>query len=277
MPITFLTYAIGMMALSGVPLFFSGAWTKEEILHATSLWSVSHLPHYLMMAGVVLTALYMTRQMIYVFFGNRRTASAHAHESSAVMTGPLLVLAFCTIALSVVLTPAWPWLHEYLSGETASVEFAHLIQPILFVSLALVAAGIGLGVLLYRGVSRGRSDGGKVASAFFVFSKTECGSTNCTTGQFLPWADSRQVSPTRSTVIFGMAWCDCSVGWASFSGSLTKGFDEKGINAGVNDATGVARGLGRIMSGWQSGQIQRYLGAIALGMLTLLLFYAWLT
>ena len=71
MPVTFFTYAIGMMALSGVPFFFSGAWTKEEILHATAHWPASHLPHYLMMAGVVLTALYMTRQMIYVFFGNR--------------------------------------------------------------------------------------------------------------------------------------------------------------------------------------------------------------
>ena len=51
MPVTFLTYAIGMMALSGVPLFFSGAWTKEEILHATAHWPKSHVPHYLMMAG----------------------------------------------------------------------------------------------------------------------------------------------------------------------------------------------------------------------------------
>ena len=39
---------------------------------------------------------------------------------------------------------------------------------------------------------------------------------------------------------------------------------------------GVDR-TGRMMSGWQSGQIQTYLGAIALGMLTLLLLYAWLT
>ena len=38
MPVTFLTYAVGMMALSGVPLFFSGGWTKEEILHATAHW-----------------------------------------------------------------------------------------------------------------------------------------------------------------------------------------------------------------------------------------------
>ena len=42
MPVTFLTYAIGMMALSGVPLFFSGGWTKEEILHATAHWPRSH-------------------------------------------------------------------------------------------------------------------------------------------------------------------------------------------------------------------------------------------
>src|SRR5213082_3477651 len=47
MPVTFLTYAIGMMNLSGVPFFFSGGWTKEEILHRTAHWSVSPLPHYL--------------------------------------------------------------------------------------------------------------------------------------------------------------------------------------------------------------------------------------
>src|SRR5213078_593524 len=89
MPITFLTYVVGMMNLTGFPFFFSGAWTKEEILHATGHWPVSHLPHYLMLAGVVLTALYMSRQIIYVFFGNGRGASEHAHESPAVMTLPL--------------------------------------------------------------------------------------------------------------------------------------------------------------------------------------------
>src|SRR5207248_1005080 len=72
MPVTFVTYAIGMMALSGVPFFFSGGWTKEEILHATGNWPRSHVPYYLMLAGVILTALYMTRQMIYVFFGKPR-------------------------------------------------------------------------------------------------------------------------------------------------------------------------------------------------------------
>ncbi len=82
MPVTFLTYAIGMMTLSGVPLFFSGAWTQRgNPARHRCIGARSPVPHYLMMAGVVLTALYMTRQMIYVFFGNRREASEQAHES----------------------------------------------------------------------------------------------------------------------------------------------------------------------------------------------------
>src|SRR6059036_2521431 len=97
MPISFLTYAIGMMTLSGVPFFFSGGWTKEEILHATSQWPRSHIPYYLILVGVFLTALYMTRQIIFVFFGNRRAASEHVHESPSVMTIPLIVLAVCAI------------------------------------------------------------------------------------------------------------------------------------------------------------------------------------
>src|SRR4051794_6714151 len=85
MPVTFVTYTVGMLSLSGVPLFFSGAWTKEAILDATGHWPKSHLPYYLMLLGVVLTAFYMTRQMLYVFFGNRGDASAHAHENRANM------------------------------------------------------------------------------------------------------------------------------------------------------------------------------------------------
>src|SRR5207247_2605735 len=119
MPVTFLTYAVGMMTLSGVPLFFSGGWTKEEILHATAHWPKSQVPYYLILAGVILTALYMTRQIIYVFFGKPRAASEHAHESPRVMTMPLIALAFCAIFFTVVLTPAWPWLHAYLTVDPA--------------------------------------------------------------------------------------------------------------------------------------------------------------
>src|SRR5690242_2211151 len=94
MPVTFATYAVGMMALSGVPLFFTGGWTKEEVLHATAGWPSSRVPYYLLLVGVILTALYMTRQMAYVFFGHKRAIS-QPHESPRVMTIPLIILAGC--------------------------------------------------------------------------------------------------------------------------------------------------------------------------------------
>jgi NADH-quinone oxidoreductase subunit L len=275
MPVTFLTYAVGMMALAGVPLFFSGGWTKEEILHATERWPASHLPQYLMMAGVVLTGLYMTRQIIYVFFGNGRAASEHAHESPRIMTMPLIALAICAIVFSVVLTPAWPWLYSYLRGEPVHLDIARLIQPMLFVSLALVGAGIGLGIVIYR--NAGETDPLEQSQpAIFRFLEHKM------------WLDELY---DRTVIAFSrMAarlsdWMDRYF-WdglvrafgrlGEFFGIFTKNFDERGINAGVDESVTGARGLGRVMSGWHSGQIQTYLGVVAIGMLALLLLYAWL-
>jgi NADH-quinone oxidoreductase subunit L len=274
MPVTFVTYAIGMMALSGVPLFFAGAWTKEEILHATGEWPKSSVPHYLMLAGVVLTAFYMTRQVIYVFYGARRS-SEPTHESPAVMTRPLIVLAVCTIGLSAILTPAWPWLHGYLSGETAEVDFTRLIQPMIFVSLALVAAGIALGVLLYRRAAL--TDPLEQAQpALFRFLENKM------------WLDelyAHTVIALSKTAALVSSWMDRFLwdglvrgvgGIGRMFGGFSAGLDERGINAGVNEGAAGARGLGRLMSRFQSGQIQVYLGAVAVAMVALLLFYAWL-
>jgi NADH-quinone oxidoreductase subunit L len=275
MPVTFLTYAVGMMSLSGVPLFFSGGWTKEEILHATVHWPSSHVPYYLLLVGVVLTALYMTRQMTYVFFGDRRVISEHADESPRVMTTPLIVLAICTIVLGVVLTPAWPWLHDYLAGESAHFDIALLIQPLLFLSLVLVAAGIGLGVLMYRNAGE-RDPLAQMSPALFRFLENKM------------WLDELY---DRTVVAWSVIaarvsdWMDRNVwdgvvrafgGVGQLLGIFTTNVDERGINAGVDETMTGARGLGRVMSGWHSGQIQTYLGAVAIGMLALLILYAWL-
>jgi NADH-quinone oxidoreductase subunit L len=276
MPITFLTYAIGMMTLSGVPLFFSGAWTKEEILHATAQWPSSHLPYYLMMAGVVLTALYMTRQMIYVFFGEPREASKHAHESPAVMTVPLIVLAVCSVLFSVVLTPAWPWLHDYLAGEVPHFDSGELIQPMLFISLALVAVGIGLGWLIYRKAGPAPDPLEQKQPAVFAWLEDKMWIDELYDNTIIAFARfSARVSDWMDRYIWdGLVYALGGIG--QLCGILTKGFDEGGINAGVDQATNSARGAGRVMSAAHSGQIQRYLGAVAIGMLALLLLYAWL-
>jgi NADH-quinone oxidoreductase subunit L len=275
MPITFATYAVGMMALSGVPFFFSGGWTKEEILQATSHWPASRAPYYLLMFGVVLTALYMTRQVIYVFFGNRRAASEQAHENPGVMTLPLIVLAVCAIAFGIVLTPAWPWLESYLTGHAAKLDASLLIQPTLLVSLALVGIGVVLGVWMYR--RAGETDPLQTKHpALFRFLENKM------------WIDEiydRTVIALSTLIARLSDWLDRNVwdGLVRGTGAIgqllaavTTDADEGVINAGVDETTDGARGFGRVMSRLHSGQIQIYLGALALGMLALLLFYAWL-
>ena len=306
MPVTFLTYAIGMMNLSGVPFFFSGGWTKEEVLHATAHWPVSALPHYLMLAGVILTALYMTRQIIYVFFGSARSTDFEsvrprefhsgeaatttenisvgrtgqrpvfrAHESPRVMTMPLVILALCSILFAFVLTPAWPWLRAYLNGESTHVVFGSLIQPVILLSFVLVAAGIGFGWLTYR--NAGETDPlARTQPGLFRFLENKM------------WFDEIY---ERTIIAFSRIlsrltdWLDryfwdglvrLFAGLGQAFGVLSKGFDDHGINAGVDETTSGTRGFGRLISAAHSGQIQTYLGAIAIGMLLLLVLYAWL-
>jgi len=283
MPVTFMTYAIGMVALSGVPFFFSGGWTKEEVLHATAHWPASRWPFYLMLAGVVLTALYMTRQMIYVFFGSLRSASEPAQESPRVMTMPLIVLALCTIFLSVVLTPAWPWLHGYLTGEPVEFEIARLIQPMLFISLGLVSAGVGIGVWMYRKASVPDRDRpaeidpveyAQPALFRFLANGMWIDEFYRRTVIAFSWASAR-----LSDWMDRYFWDGLVRGFGAIGqlfGIFTASVDERGINAGVDDTTAGARGLGRALSAAHSGQIQIYLSVVAIGMLALLLLYAWL-
>jgi NADH-quinone oxidoreductase subunit L len=171
MPITFATYAVGMLALCGFPLLFSGFWSKDAILHAAQVWSISRVPFYLGSFGALLTAFYMTRQVYYVFFGESRLAGhphrshstdsghhAHGvsdspHESPAVMTMPLVILAVFAILLAVIGTPAWPWFDSFLNGEGATLNFAGFLEsgilPVMLASSIIVFLGLGLGWWFY--------------------------------------------------------------------------------------------------------------------------------
>src|SRR5580658_10347769 len=61
--VTFVTYSVGMLALCGFPLVFSGFWSKDGILEAAQHFSVSKVPFYMLVFGALLTAFYMTRQV----------------------------------------------------------------------------------------------------------------------------------------------------------------------------------------------------------------------
>ena len=99
LPVTFLTFAMGYLAIIGFP-GFSGFWSKDKIIEAALAenWLIGIAA----MIGAGVTAFYMTRLMVMTFFTEKRwRKDVHPHESPALMTVPLIVLAF------LALTAGW--------------------------------------------------------------------------------------------------------------------------------------------------------------------------
>ncbi len=95
MPITALTFLVGVLAISGVN-FLSGYFSKDAIL--LSAYN-SDMPIFIILyAGAILTAFYMFRLYFITFEGKARSSKAsQAHENGALMTGPLVILAALAI------------------------------------------------------------------------------------------------------------------------------------------------------------------------------------
>jgi NADH-quinone oxidoreductase subunit L len=148
MPVTFWVYIIGTLALAGI-VPFAGFWSKDEIL-----LDASHrfpLIYWLLTIAAFLTAFYMGRQILMVFFGEPRSEAAkQAKESPLVMTIPLMILAFLALFGGLFNLPAkilglampgphtlTHWL-QYTLGELESLDFSTSVAGISTV-LALVA------------------------------------------------------------------------------------------------------------------------------------------
>jgi NADH-quinone oxidoreductase subunit L len=158
MPVTYWTYLAGYLALAGIAPF-AGFWSKDEIL-AESLVSGQTIILGVLLITSLLTAFYMTRQVMLVFFGPFRSASAveyssdaaHAHhggaephESPRSMTIPLVILALFAIFAGSLNLPDSHWLSTFLRQPT------HSFNPTAaLLGTAMALLGIGLGVSLYR-------------------------------------------------------------------------------------------------------------------------------
>jgi NADH-quinone oxidoreductase subunit L len=155
MPITFATMTVGVLALAGVwPL--SGFFSKDEILWGAFAAGAHPMPALGVVGLVValLTAYYGGRLLFLTFFGESRVtehARHHLHESPAVMTVPLVVLALLSIAGGFLPVPA---VVAPIVGGEAHGHAAH--APLGFMALAL---GLALGGLALAGVFYGRLPG----------------------------------------------------------------------------------------------------------------------
>jgi NADH-quinone oxidoreductase subunit L len=272
MKTTFATFAVGMMALAGVPFLFSGFWSKEAILHAAHGWQVSHLPFYMGLAAVVLTAFYMTRLMAETFFGKPRThASEHAHESPATMTVPLVILAVCAVALSLLAWPS-PWLQHQLDPQ-AHAEAGGV--GLLVLSIVLVAIGIGSGWAIYGRTRREKSTSPDPLAArvpgviAFLGARMKFDELYAATVFQLNAALATFADVLDRFVFDGAVRFLARLG--EFAGLVNRDTDEDGLNAGFDGTSESLRSTGKAYSRAQTGDAHGYLRTVAIGFVLLVL------
>jgi NADH-quinone oxidoreductase subunit L len=148
MPITFWTMMISTLAISGIfPL--SGFWSKDEILltafHGnTVLWVVGSI-------ASIMTAFYMFRLMYLTFFGEFRGTEEqkhHLHESPALITIPLVILAILAAVGGLISLPGNSWLNHFMAPLFKKAHEAHHLDGTAYalMGVATVGALIGIGI-----------------------------------------------------------------------------------------------------------------------------------
>ncbi|MBF6523813.1 NADH-quinone oxidoreductase subunit L [Nocardia farcinica] len=151
LPITYVTFGLGYLAIIGVPPF-AGFFSKDKIIEVAfgdggaggyALGTAALL-------GAGLTAFYMTRVMLMTFFGERRWApDTHPHEAPAVMTGPMILLAIGSVA-SGLLFVLGNGLQNWLEPVVGAHHAEHAVPPIVVTGLALAVVAVGAGIAYQR-------------------------------------------------------------------------------------------------------------------------------
>ncbi|UHA75674.1 NADH-quinone oxidoreductase subunit L [Paenibacillus sp. 481] len=259
MKVTAWTFAIGALALSGIPPF-SGFWSKDAIL--TVAWNENKLLFVVGVVAAFFTALYMARLFFLVFTGEPNPSnSSHAssaagardnghkhhlqnvHESPPAMTIPLIILAVMSIVAGFIYTPFNSSFETWLTGQPAQ-EHANVV--VMVVSALVGILGIGIGYLIY-GPKGSRRDG---------------------------WGD--KVKPVYRLLerkyyideLYHVVFVRSLQG----IGQVLKAIDRWVVDGIVRLVTGFAVGIGRTSTRVQNGQLQTYGLLSVFGFAALVLF-----
>jgi NADH-quinone oxidoreductase subunit L len=258
MPVTAFTFIIGWLAIAGVPPF-AGFWSKDEIL--LYVYADNRLLYAVGVVTALLTAYYMTRQVIMVFFGEARWQDASAehgahgdfrpHESPKVMLVPLIVLAVLSIVGGAMQLPFSKnlhflehWLEPVIEGAERDIKGTWAYDnKYLLLGAAVVVALIG------------------ITASVLVYAKRRL--------------------PALEPKVLERAWFyDAAVarivggpGAALFQ-AITR-FDARVVDGVVNGAGLTARGLGGVVRRSQTGFVRAYAAIVALGAMVLLAWFVW--
>ncbi|MFZ9192305.1 MAG: NADH-quinone oxidoreductase subunit L [Ilumatobacteraceae bacterium] len=258
MPITAFTFIIGWLAIAGVPPF-AGFWSKDEIL--LYVYADNRLLYAVGMVTALLTAYYMTRQVVMVFFGEARWRDASAehgahgdftpHESPRVMLIPLVVLSVLSVIGGAMQLPFSKnlhflehWLEPVVEESERSIKgtWAYDNKYVLLgVAIVVALAGIALSLAVYA---------------------------------------KRRLPAVEPKVLENAWYYDATVarvvggpGAAAFDG-ITR-FDARVVDGAVNGAGSLARGLGSLVRRSQTGFVRAYAAIIALGTVAVLAWFVW--
>jgi NADH-quinone oxidoreductase subunit L len=281
MPITTGTFLIGWVAIAGVPPF-AGFWSKDEILldvykHSKPLWIIG-------LATALLTAYYMTRQIILVFFGKERFATdahavdahatdahavdgghdAHAahtpHESPILMLLPLGVLATLSILGGLINQP--------FGGKSIGAKLEHWLEEAF-----IPGTKISSFVAEHEKVSSGT----KLTLALIA---TACGLIGIAMGVLLwlkrttPEAQAKLEVPLlrRAYGVDGIYSAIVEKPGRKLSEFLAFVVDRKGIDGAVNGVAALVKGGGTKLRKTQNGYVRTYAVSIAAGAVALLVW-----
>ncbi len=229
MVITFITFAAGWLSILGIPPF-SGFWSKDELIHAAFEQSVLTGTLLIIVAGM--TGFYMTRMFIMTFLGKARWEDdAHPHESPAVMTVPLIILAIGSTFLGMALL-FWgnieSWLEPVVGFETGESPLSTAAT----IAFSLLAVGIG------------------VLVAYLMYSRRQI-PVEAPRGSWLTRAARRD--------LYGDDVNDVLVVQPTYYTSrLLVWFDNKAVDGFVNGSAAFVGGLSGRMRRYQTGFARSY-------------------
>jgi NADH-quinone oxidoreductase subunit L len=271
MPVTFWVYVVGALALAGI-VPFAGFWSKDEILADAKL----HFPaaYWLLAIAAFLTAFYMGRQIWMVFFGKpRHEAAAHAEESKAVITVPLIILAVFSVLGGLINFPGLNTLTEWLSKTIAGVEAGEFNLLVAGLSTGLALLAIFFAWLLYgrKTMAEGERDPLRrwIGPVFTVFERKY-------------WVDEvywalfvnrfTDVAHFLADVIDGRFWHDWfhekviagTYQWLSHV-ALDLRIDTQGINAFFDGLGNLTKRISSGLRRWQNGFVRSYALAVLFG------------
>jgi NADH-quinone oxidoreductase subunit L len=257
-PITFWTMLIGALSMVGM-IPFAGFWAKDEILGAAYVkgyyvvWAVA-------LVTVLLTGVYVFRLIFLTFWGENRSdaeVQAHIHESPAIMTVPLVLLAIpaALLGLLVGLSPESGWIHSFLAPVFFDVEheaFAWIGEggALMLVSLALAIIGI---LIAHRLYVRQTEVPGRIAAS-------------------VPWVYRASLNKLYMDDLYAVVPVGATLG---FAGWLWTFFDVRIIDGAVNGLARVWDWTGEHLRPIQTGKVQNYALYVFGGMIALVVILAW--